>query len=100
MTTRATDVQHTHWTANDEPMDERGFGGYLESLGAEERAIAEQLLEEGDPVLRALARAPMGPADPPEVRAAIELGKALGHFVPGHEVSAEIQGRACDKAGP
>jgi hypothetical protein len=81
-------------------MNEPGFGDYLESLDADERAVAEQLLEQGDPVLRALARAPVGPADPPEVRAAIELGKALGHFVPGHDVSAEIQGRACDKVGP
>jgi hypothetical protein len=43
-----------------------------------------------DPVLQAIARAPLGPADPPEIRA----GKDLGRFVPGAVVSAEIARRA------
>jgi hypothetical protein len=51
------------------------------------------------PVLQALARAPMGPPDPPEVRAAMREGKELGRFVSGSEVSAEIarRRRACTK---
>lgn len=41
-------------------------------------------------VLQVLARAPMGPADPPEIRAAIREGKELGKFVSGAAVSAEL----------
>jgi hypothetical protein len=54
-----------------------------------------------DPILEALERAPMGPADPPEVRAAMREGKELGRFVRGTEVSKEIQRRRAEwtKAG-
>lgn len=54
-----------------------------------------------DPVLEAFARAPMGPADPPEVRAAIREGKALGDFASGRAVTAEIarRRRAWSKPG-
>jgi hypothetical protein len=54
-----------------------------------------------DPVLQALARAPLGPADPPEVQEAILEGRDIGRFTPGAEVSAEIARRrsACAKPG-
>jgi hypothetical protein len=54
-----------------------------------------------DPVLQALVRAPIGPPDPAEVRAAMREGKDLGRFVPGAAVSAEIARRrkACTKPG-
>lgn len=46
-----------------------------------------------DPVLEALANAPMGPADPPEIRAAIREGKDLGRFLPGSKITNEIERR-------
>lgn len=46
-----------------------------------------------DPVLAAFERAPMGPADPPEVAEAIRQGRELG-FVSSRAVSDEIQERA------
>lgn len=51
-----------------------------------------------DPVLRALARAPMGPPDPPEVAEAIRRAKREERgFIPGEEVTAEIaRRRACE----
>ncbi len=53
------------------------------------------------PVLEAFARAPMGPPDPPEVRAAIREGKELGGFVPDETIRAEIarRRRAWSKPG-
>jgi hypothetical protein len=78
-----------------------GLAEYLDGADPEERAAIERLIEEGDPVLRALARAPMGPPDPPEVRAAIDLGRAMGTFVPGADVTTELaRRRACEKPGP
>lgn len=51
-----------------------------------------------DPVLLALARAPMGPPDPPEVADAIRRATREAHgFIPGEEVTAEIaRRRACE----
>jgi hypothetical protein len=56
---------------------------------------------DADPVWQAFLNAPMGPPDPPEVRAAIREAEQLGQFVPGREVSAEIarRRRACEKPG-
>ncbi|MBK8254911.1 MAG: hypothetical protein IPK82_19910 [Polyangiaceae bacterium] len=35
-----------------------------------------------DPILRALAEAPLGPPDPPEIAAAIREGQELNRFAP------------------
>lgn len=53
-----------------------------------------------DPILQALARAPLGPADPPEIQAAIREGEDVGLFTPGAEVSAEIERRRSECANP
>lgn len=59
---------------------------------------AEREPVDDDPVWAAFLRAPVED-ETPEERAAVELGKAMGRFVSGTEVTAELEHRGSQCAG-